>query len=49
MKGEKLVIIIIKFHKFTKKYPENWTIFKEFLMTYGVDVDFYYAVDVFVL
>jgi hypothetical protein len=29
-----LVIIIIEFHKFTKKYPENWTFFKEFLTTF---------------
>jgi hypothetical protein len=86
MKGKKLVIIIIQFHKFTKKFPENWTIFKEFLMAfmvltltfimpltsrfykfslmtvkifitfqrifnnfYGIDVDFYYAVDVYIL
>ena len=34
MKGKKLVIIVIQFHKFTKKYPENWTLFKEFLMTF---------------
>jgi hypothetical protein len=25
---------MIQFHKFTKKYPENWTLFKEFLMTF---------------
>jgi hypothetical protein len=36
MKGKKLVIIIIQFHKFTNKYPENWTIFKEFLMIFMV-------------
>ena len=36
MKGKKLVIIIIQFHKFTKKYRENWTLFKEFLMTFMV-------------
>jgi hypothetical protein len=36
MKGKKLVIIIIQFHKFTKKYPENWTLFKEFLMNFMV-------------
>ncbi len=36
MKGKKLVIIIIQFHKFTKKYPENWTLFKEFLITFMV-------------
>jgi hypothetical protein len=36
MKGKKLVIIIIQFHKFTKKYPENWTHFKEFLITFMV-------------
>jgi hypothetical protein len=36
MKGKKLVIIIKQFHKFTKKYPENWTLFKEFLMTFMV-------------
>jgi hypothetical protein len=35
MKGKKLVIII-QFRKLTKKYPENWTIFKEFLMTFMV-------------
>jgi hypothetical protein len=34
MTGKKLVIIIIQFHKFTKKYPENWTLFKEFLLTF---------------
>ena len=34
MKGKKLVIIIKQFYKFTKKYPENWTLFKEFLMTF---------------
>jgi hypothetical protein len=86
MKGKESVIIITQFHKFTKKYPENWTLFKEFLMTfmvstltfiipltsifykfalmivkifitfqrifnnfYGVDVDFYYAVDIYIL
>jgi hypothetical protein len=25
---------MIQFHKFTKKYPEIWTLFKEFLMTF---------------
>jgi hypothetical protein len=86
MKGKKLVIIIIQFNKFTKKYPENWILFKEFLMTFmvltltfitpltsifykfalmtvkifitiqrifndfhGIDVDFYYAVDFYIL
>jgi hypothetical protein len=32
--GKNLVIIIIQFHKFRKKHPENWTLFKEFLMTF---------------
>jgi hypothetical protein len=36
MRGKKLVIIIIQFHKFTKNYPENWTLFKEFFMTFMV-------------
>ena len=36
MKGKKLVIIIKQFHKFTKKYPENWALFKEFLITFMV-------------
>jgi hypothetical protein len=35
MKENKLVIIIIQFHKFTKKFPENWTFFKQFLMDRG--------------
>jgi hypothetical protein len=34
MKGKKLVIIIIQFHKFTKKYSKNWTLLKESLMTF---------------
>jgi hypothetical protein len=49
MKGKESVIIIIQFHKFTKKYPENWTLFKEFLMTFIVLMLTYYAVDVYVL
>ncbi len=36
MKGKKLVIIVIQFHKFTKKYLGNWTLLKEFLMTFMV-------------
>jgi hypothetical protein len=50
MKGKKLVIIIIQFHKFTKKISRKLdtyqTIFNDF---FGVDVDFYYSLDVYVL
>jgi hypothetical protein len=42
MKGKKLVIIIIQFHKFTKKYPENWTLLKEFLMIFMMLMDMFY-------
>jgi hypothetical protein len=50
MKGKESVIIIIQFHKFTKKISRKLDTFQRvFNDFYGVDVDFYYTVDVYIL
>jgi hypothetical protein len=50
MKGKKLVIIVIQFQKIYKKVFRKLDTFQKFFNDfYGVDVDFYYVLDVYVL